>query len=137
MKFCPNCGNEVKEGADICLSCGKILNQKYNSNKIPGKGMSVASLVLGIISIVWSFLMILSLSDGIELLSYYNYDFFELICYYIGYTLFSLIPAILGLIFGINSKKKYISGKSTAGIVLSIISLAICTLILILFIVNF
>ena len=39
MKFCPNCGNEVKEGADICLSCGKILNQKYNSNKIPGKGM--------------------------------------------------------------------------------------------------
>jgi hypothetical protein len=26
MKYCSNCGSEVKEGADVCLSCGKQLS---------------------------------------------------------------------------------------------------------------
>jgi uncharacterized membrane protein YvbJ len=23
MRYCSNCGNELKEGADVCLNCGK------------------------------------------------------------------------------------------------------------------
>ena len=31
-KFCENCGNEIKEGADICIKCGKIINKDMTSN---------------------------------------------------------------------------------------------------------
>lgn len=26
MNYCPHCGNEIKTGADVCLSCGKVLH---------------------------------------------------------------------------------------------------------------
>ena len=26
MKYCSNCGSEVKEGADVCLNCGKQIS---------------------------------------------------------------------------------------------------------------
>lgn len=48
MKYCSNCGNELKENADVCIKCGKLLKQKN------GKG--IASLVLGIIAILWALL---------------------------------------------------------------------------------
>ena len=27
-KYCSNCGEPLKDGADICLKCGKIVNDK-------------------------------------------------------------------------------------------------------------
>ena len=62
-KFCSNCGNEIKENDIYCLNCGvsvqnnnfkqKYLSNDYNINKnIPGKGISIAGMILGIISIV-------------------------------------------------------------------------------------
>jgi len=70
----------------------------------PGKGQSTASLVLGIIAIV--------------------------------FTSIGLIPAIIGLIMGINGKKKAIearapTGIAQAGIVLSIIALILNVLVVI------
>lgn len=44
-KFCPNCGNEIKEGADICLNCGKQI--KKDGNK--GGKSKVAAGILGIL----------------------------------------------------------------------------------------
>ena len=36
MKYCSNCGKELKEGADVCLSCGKAINSpKVNKNVSP------------------------------------------------------------------------------------------------------
>ena len=29
-KFCSNCGNELKENADVCLSCGQLINTINN-----------------------------------------------------------------------------------------------------------
>lgn len=27
MKYCPNCGTELKEVQDVCLNCGRLLHQ--------------------------------------------------------------------------------------------------------------
>lgn len=31
-KFCSNCGNELDEHADVCLKCGKMVNEKKGIN---------------------------------------------------------------------------------------------------------
>lgn len=28
MNYCPNCGEKLAEGADVCLKCGKMVNGK-------------------------------------------------------------------------------------------------------------
>ena len=140
MKYCGNCGAELKEGADICLKCGKmVIENKVVTKKYPGKGLSIASLVLGIISSSWAFLMLLSLGQAVEEIIvdyYYNETLVFFIAFYIGYTLFSLTPGILSLIFGIKGNKKMKNGMSTAGLILSIISLSICALVLLVFTLN-
>ena len=30
-KFCENCGSEIKEGADVCLGCGKSVGGKRSN----------------------------------------------------------------------------------------------------------
>ena len=42
-KFCQNCGNELNEGADVCLKCGKSVNKPSYSNG--GKSKLVAGLL--------------------------------------------------------------------------------------------
>ena len=32
MKFCPNCGSEIKEGAKFCPKCGFNIEQMTNPN---------------------------------------------------------------------------------------------------------
>ena len=140
-KFCANCGSELKENADVCLSCGKMLKkdnfenmQQYNlytqngnyNNKprIPGKGMSIAGMVLGIIATAWALLSLLSISEIEYSVSYY-YSISEIIGYIIGFTLFSLTPSIVGLILSICGYRKQKSGVNIAGLILNIITLAI------------
>jgi len=64
--------------------------------------MAVASLVLGIVAVVFSF---------------------------IGLYLPGLIAGIIGIILGISAKKKNPSGMATAGLVLSIIGTILCALV--------
>jgi len=66
-------------------------------------GKAIASLVLGIISLVLIFT---------------------------GYgTLVGIISGVVGLIIGIGARKENPSGMATAGIVLSIIGLAMCAIV--------
>ncbi|NLL00081.1 MAG: DUF4190 domain-containing protein [Clostridiales bacterium] len=70
------------------------------------EGKAIASLVLGIISLVFVF--------------------------FGTFAFIGMILAIIGLILGISAKKENPEdGKAKAGVVLSIISLALCTLSLI------
>jgi len=140
MKFCPNCGKEIIEGADVCLGCGKFLNKKpvkTQVNEKPfNKGFGVTSMVLGIVSIIWTLGMLLTLEEGIEDLKvemYYNGGFIFMIFYYIGYTLFSLTPGILGMIFGIKQVNKEKTGFATSGLIMSFISLVICLFVFVCF----
>lgn len=65
--------------------------------------MAVASLVLGILSVIFPF---------------------------IGLGIVGLVSGIVGLVLGIVAKKKEPSGMATAGIVLSIIGIAMVLLVL-------
>lgn len=71
----------------------------------PNNNKAIASLVLGIVSAV---------------------------CVFFGYgTILGIILGVVGLILGINAKKEAPSSMATAGIVLSIISIAACALVLV------
>ena len=53
-KFCTNCGSELKEGADICLNCGKIVEkseapQENYKTVNPNAKSKVAPGILGIL----------------------------------------------------------------------------------------
>ena len=68
-------------------------------------GFAIASLVLGIVAIVFSF---------------------------IGLSIpFELIIGIVGIVLGVVAKKKNPTGMATAGLVLSIIGTVLCALIFI------
>ena len=68
-------------------------------------GLAVASLVLGIVAIVFSF---------------------------IGLSIpFGLIIGIVGIVLGVMAKKKNPSGMATAGLVLSIIGTILCAIVFI------
>lgn len=47
-KFCSNCGAELKEGADVCLKCGKRVNNSSVSNNDPNAKSKIAAGLLGI-----------------------------------------------------------------------------------------
>ena len=140
-KFCSNCGKELKEGSDVCLNCGVMLNGK--NNKIPGNGVSIAGMILGIISAFWAFMQILS-SGNIEyslmnLPRSYIYETsisFVLITFGLGYTLFSLIPSLVGLPLSITGFSKQKSGKNIAGIILNSVAL-IVSIIMFIYILSF
>lgn len=67
-------------------------------------GLAIASLVLGIVAIVFNF---------------------------IGLGIVGLILGIVGIVLGVLAKKKNPTGMATAGLVLSIIGTVLCALILI------
>ncbi len=43
-KYCTNCGNELKDGADICLNCGKLVRIE----ELPTNKSKVSAAMLGI-----------------------------------------------------------------------------------------
>lgn len=131
MKFCKYCGNELKEEADICLKCGKFIEKEptYSSPtqvipKTPkkGLGLAIASLSLGIIAAIWAFIILVGIEMAVETLVvelyYQTYQLPYIVGYYIGYTLFSFIPGLLALIFGIISARKQKRGMAITGIIL-------------------
>ena len=62
-KFCSNCGKEVKEKDSFCSNCGSPITGIV---KKPGKGISIAGMVLGIIACTWALLELGSL-DSIKI----------------------------------------------------------------------
>ena len=46
-KYCSNCGTELKENADVCLSCGQLTNINLFKTTNEGKGLATISVVFG------------------------------------------------------------------------------------------
>ena len=103
MKFCENCGKEIGNLDKHCSHCGK----KVNNESVPVKkssnmeGLGTASMVIGIISLVFSFII----------------------------NIFIFPVAVIGLILGIISKAH--KGKRISGIVLNIIAIVFSILVFI------
>ena len=120
--ICSKCGKQNDDGVAFCTECGnpltpansqpveqQVQNPQPNGNMDDGKGLSIAALVLGIISIVFLW-------------------FFSV------FSLIFVATGIVGIILGYKGRKKSIacygkaSGMATAGFVLSIIATALSAL---------
>ncbi len=142
MKYCVNCGKEIKEGADICLGCGMLLNKEVELEKKKESSISVksiVSLILSIIGVMWLALAFLSIEEAKYA---YWFDVAEhnaatFIGFYIGYTLLSLVPSIVGFILSILGLKDKSKGIAITGLALSSIVLIGCLIILVNFITTF
>ena len=104
-KFCQSCGKELKEGADVCVHCGKAIEKAPEAGVAvanPAQGTSVAALICGIASVV--------------------------LCW-IPYVSFACIGSgIAGIILGAKGRKASPQGKTgmaTAGLVLGIIGVCL------------
>ena len=84
---------EQVQRAEAGMLCGAVAPEQKPSN-----GLAIASLVLGILSIIMVFV----------------------------YAWVGIICAIVGIVLAVVAKKQNPSGLATAGLVLSIIALAIC-----------
>lgn len=104
-KFCKNCGSELKEGADVCVKCGKVIaeeNTQVSTGTNPAQGSSVAALITGIASVVLSWIPWVSFA--------------------------ALGSGIAAIILGAKARKKSPAGKTgmaTAGLVLGIIGVCL------------
>ena len=51
-KYCENCRKKLDEKADICPNCGiSLINISKSYNNTQSKGLSIAGMILGIISL--------------------------------------------------------------------------------------
>ncbi len=55
--FCPVCGKEVQDGAVICTGCGCKVDNGANSGSVEKKKNTYVSLILGIIGIVFAWIL--------------------------------------------------------------------------------
>ena len=136
MKYCTNCGAQNEENTNFCSKCGSNMNA---NNFVPAaqvsgqtyyvkekNGKSIASLVLGIISVAVGFIMLLGMSGAEEIIIEEaiesNVDPTELKnATSVTVSIIPFVCGLLGLIFGIASKKK--NGKAIAGIITSSLGL--------------
>ena len=125
-KFCTNCGKEIKEGAAICINCGKFLSRVPNNNTKSNSqdGLSIAGMVLGIIS----FLIIIILSLPLNELTKYlvNEEIYVKIAAGMIYTMFAFVPSIPGLILSVIGIKKNKTIIGIIGLMSNILTLVFC-----------
>ena len=128
--FCKNCGKKLKGKEKFCPNCGKNLEVSLSNNKIPGKGISIAGMILGIIAAVWTFFELISsknIYDSLNEISYgagqYINSSFLYFWFAFGYTLLALIPSLVGLPLSIVGCVKNKNGNNITGIILNSIAL--------------
>src|SRR6056297_919956 len=78
MKICTNCGQEVSDNAKYCMSCGKVINNNYQSNikeikTEKGKMISTLTVVFGVMGF-WPFIIIGSIIGIILYIISLNYE---------------------------------------------------------------
>ncbi len=123
-KFCVNCGAELKDGGDICLKCGKLVNgesapasttitsdnavaTKTNSLAVAGFIVSLCSLIINFGGIVGAVGTILS-SIGLAKLKKNNEKGFGLALTGIIVGAFSIIYGIWSIINLVNTVNYYL-----------------------------
>ena len=144
MIYCSQCGKQISDLAPVCPQCGapQQVAPQYQQPiqpiyvvqpvkpKIPGRGFSITSLVLGIIAIYFAVYYL------IFWILMFTTDFFHtnilhswsnvVIASILPFFFYSFVLGALALIFGIASHNRGCKlKKKTAGIVMGTISIAI------------
>lgn len=121
MNYCPNCGKKIQAEADVCVNCGKFLtNEKSISSaktkKVPGKGLSIAGMILGIIAIliITTDVPMTLIDNSMEY--YTNLEVIEDI-------VMSISISITGVVLSAVGFKKLKSGFNISGLVLNSVSI--------------
>lgn len=126
--YCQNCGKKIDENAVICVGCGCAIKRK-------GKGKGIASMVLGILSVLYSLIAFLVLlDDEVELYSYYSAS--EMVGYIIGFVLIQSVLAIISVSLAASERKTNKNGFNTSGLWLSISSFILIAIQIIILICN-
>ena len=149
MKYCTSCGTPNDANTNFCSKCGQSLNQEVNQTNFvpaaqvngqayygkPRNGKATASMVLGIIAVVWALIELCSFGEieqGV-IDAFAKNDINNVtagkIGFFIGYNIISLPCSIIGLILGLVAKK---NGKAIAGIITSAAALIIVIISLVL-----
>ena len=128
MKYCTKCGQSLGQNVNPTnfVPAAQVNGQVYYGK--PKNGKATASMILGIIAVVWALFELLSLGEIenslIEAIAENNIDDATTakIAFLFGYNILSLPCGIIGLILGLVAKK---NGKAIAGIITSIIALVV------------
>ncbi len=126
MKFCEKCGNELNDGAVVCLNCGCPAESKEDEaeyeyveeKKDKSSNFSVESIVamvMGIVGCVFPFIgMVVATLFG------------SIVGVFIGMTCLAL--CIAGLVLAIKARKKNKKdGFALAALISSIVGIAVST----------
>ena len=122
--YCPNCGKKVDEKAVVCVGCGVLLDNNASSavatNNSPKRGKGIASMVLGIIAVLYSLLAFAAFDsldqDLFGVTSSYQ------IGYAIGFVLVQSVLAIVSVSLACSERKREKNGFNTAGFWLSLVA---------------
>lgn len=143
MIYCRECGKQISDQAPACPNCGapqQTVPQNINpmqpiyivKPKIPGRGLSIASLVLGIIAAVYGFVYVTSIIEIIDEGSSYFFTAKEKIGNIFPIMFLVIICAVLAISFAIASNSKGCTlKKKTAGLILGLISVVLTFMFLI------
>ena len=140
--FCKNCGNKLEDKTVFCTKCGiKIIEDKpnlpvgaYYSPRVPGNGLSIAGMVLGIVGLSFVFLYFVSILDISYLTRQIRMSNSFVFAYAFGVVLVPLALSATGLPLSICGMLKNKNGKNISGIILNSITLVL-QLVLFLYIV--
>ncbi len=92
MKYCPNCGKKLNEGADVCLNCGKVVKNKFSSIL-----SEKSRLLAGLLAIFFGYLGVHNFYLG-----YIKRGTTQLLITVLSFGILSFISVIWGLIEGIE-----------------------------------
>lgn len=149
--YCSRCGVKIEDDSVFCSKCGNQLrgnppvynnqpNYVYvNQAKVPGNGLSIAGMVLGIIALFFAFCYIVALTGNDfkrDMLIYGRYGS-QVTAYAFGVILIPTILATTGLPLSISGMSKHKSGKNVAGVVLNTITLVLQVIEFLYIVINY
>ena len=120
---CPECLKEVSANAKMCPNCGFPLKKK-------GKGFAIASLLLGILSLFYTFTFCI---HNILVATFSKYNLLQEKAIWFAFVLIIFV-SLAAIICSIVAHKKEIQFKYTKmGMIMGIISIVVSVIIKILF----
>lgn len=144
--FCNKCGKELDKDAVFCSKCGNQVNGNGNNNQnqsvmyvkktVPGNGLSIAGMVLGIIAICFALIYLVSLTTStfkVDVILYRR----DIVAYAFGVILIPTALSATGLPLSISGMLKSRNGKNIAGLILNSITLIMQVFVFLYIVVNY